>query len=61
MAKHTYESILSELKSGKYRPVYYLMGEEGFFTDRITDYIAQNALTEDERAFNQTYCTLRIG
>lgn len=54
MAKHTYESILSELKSGKYRPVYYLMGEEGFFTDRITDYIAHNALTEDERAFNQT-------
>ena len=40
MAKHTYESILSELKSGKYRPVYYLMGEEAFFIDRITEYIA---------------------
>jgi len=54
MAKHTYESILSELKSGKFRPVYYLMGEEAFFTDRITDYIAENALTEEERCFNQT-------
>ena len=54
MAKHTYETILSELKSGKFRPVYYLMGEEAYFTDRITDYIAEHALTEDERCFNQT-------
>ena len=52
MAKYTYESIMSELKSGKYRPVYYLMGEEGYFTDKITDYIATHALTEDEQGFN---------
>lgn len=44
---------MSELKSGKYRPVYYLMGEEGYFTDKITDYIATHALTEDEQGFNQ--------
>lgn len=54
MAKHTYESILSELKSGVYRPVYYLMGEESYFTDKITDYIATHALTEDEQGFNQS-------
>ena len=54
MAKHTYESIMSELKSGTYRPVYYLMGEEGYFTDKITDYIMENALTEVERDFNLT-------
>lgn len=54
MAKYTYESIMSELKGGTYRPVYYLMGEEGYFTDRITDYIMENALTEMERDFNLT-------
>ena len=54
MAKYTYESIMSELKSGVYRPVYYLMGEEGYFTDRITDYIMENALDEVERDFNMT-------
>ena len=54
MAKHTYESILSELKSGTYRPVYYLMGEEGYFTDKITDYVMENSLTEMERDFNLT-------
>lgn len=45
---------MSELKSGTFRPVYYLMGEEGYFTDRITDYIMENALTEIERDFNLT-------
>ena len=54
MAKYTYESIMSELRSGVYRPVYYLMGEEGYFTDKITDYIIENALTEVERDFNLT-------
>lgn len=54
MAKYTYESVLSELKTGVYHPVYYLMGEEGFFTDRITDYIMHNILTEIEQEFNLT-------
>ena len=45
---------MSELRSGVYRPVYYLMGEEGYFTDKITDYIIENALTEVERDFNLT-------
>lgn len=54
MAKYTYETIMSELKGGTFRPVYYLMGEEGYFTDRITDYIMENALNEFERDFNMT-------
>lgn len=54
MAKYTYDSILAELKKGIYHPVYYLMGEEGYFIDKITDYIIENALTEVERDFNLT-------
>ena len=54
MAKYTYDSIMSELKKGTYKPVYYLMGEEGYFTDRITDYIVDNALTDVEKDFNLT-------
>jgi len=49
----TFEQIISELKKGQYRPVYFLMGEEPYFIDVIADYIAQNALSEDEKAFNQ--------
>lgn len=54
MAKYTYESILSELKKGIYHPVYYLMGEEGFFTDRIVEHISHNVLSEIEQEFNLT-------
>ena len=54
MAKYTYETVMSELKKGTFRPVYYLMGEEGYYTDRITDYIMENALNEFERDFNMT-------
>ena len=54
MAKHTFESVFSELKKGKYHPVYYFMGEESFYIDRLTEYISEHALPEEERGFNQT-------
>ncbi|HBL73965.1 MAG: DNA polymerase III subunit delta [Bacteroidetes bacterium GWF2_42_66] len=50
----TFEDILQNLKKKIYHPVYFLMGEEPYFIDRITDYIAQNVLTEAEKGFNQT-------
>ena len=54
MAKYTYESILTELKKRVYHPVYYLMGEESYFTDKIADYISENVLTDIEKEFNLT-------
>jgi DNA polymerase-3 subunit delta len=50
----TYDSIMAELKAGNYRPVYYLMGDESYYIDKISDYIAENALRPEERDFNQT-------
>ena len=50
----TYEGIMRELKEGKYRPVYYLHGEESYYIDKISDYIAEHALAPEERDFNQT-------
>uniref|UniRef100_UPI0026039C4C hypothetical protein n=1 Tax=uncultured Helicobacter sp. TaxID=175537 RepID=UPI0026039C4C len=32
--------IMAELKKGNYAPIYLLMGEEGFYTDKISGYIA---------------------
>ena len=54
MAKYTYDSILAELKKGVYHPVYYLMGEESYFTDRLVDYISKNVLSDIEQEFNLT-------
>jgi DNA polymerase III subunit delta len=49
----TFEGIMSDLKAAKYKPVYFLMGEEPFFIDLITDYLAEHVLTAEERSFNQ--------
>jgi DNA polymerase-3 subunit delta len=45
---------MSELKKKVYRPVYFLMGEEPYFIDMISDYIEQNVLDESEKEFNQS-------
>lgn len=47
----TFETIMRDLKAKKYAPVYVLMGDESYYIDRITDYIADNVLDPD---FNQT-------
>lgn len=50
----TFETIMRDLKAKKYAPVYVLMGDESYYVDRITDYIADNVLDPDDRDFNQT-------
>lgn len=50
----TYEEIARDLKNRIYKPVYYLMGEESYYIDKISEYISQTVLTEEEKEFNQT-------
>jgi DNA polymerase-3 subunit delta len=50
----TFEDIFKKLKKKEFAPVYFLMGEESFFIDQISDYILENAILEAERDFNQT-------
>ena len=56
MAKtgHTYDSIMRDLQARHFSPIYILMGEESYFIDKISDYIAENVLQPEERDFNQT-------
>lgn len=49
----TYDSIMRELKSGNYSSVYLLMGDESYYIDKISDFIAEHALKPEERDFNQ--------
>lgn len=48
------DDILKELRAKQYRPIYYLMGEESYYIDLITDYITDNILSETEKEFNLT-------
>lgn len=49
----TYEQILSDIKKRVYYPIYFLMGEEPFFIDTISDELENTILDEAERSFNQ--------
>ena len=50
----SFEGIMRDLEAGKFSPVYYLMGDEPYYIDKIADYIAEHALQPEERDFNQT-------
>ncbi len=50
----TYKQIIKDLKNKIYKPIYLLMGEESYYIDNITNYIIDNVLKEDEKAFNMT-------
>ncbi len=46
--------IINNLKAGTIKPIYFLMGEEPYYIDKLTEYIENNILSEDEKGFNQT-------
>lgn len=50
----TVESVLSDLVKKKYKPVYWLEGDEDFFIDKIIDFATTQILSESEVAFNLT-------
>ncbi|APY12545.1 DNA polymerase III subunit delta [Seonamhaeicola sp. S2-3] len=47
------KQLVSDIKNKKLKPIYFLMGEEPYYIDKISDFIENNVLTEEERGFNQ--------
>lgn len=50
----TYDSLVKSLQKKDYQPIYFLCGDEPYFIDQISNYIANNILDESEKGFNQT-------
>ena len=46
--------IVNDIKAGNIKPIYFLMGDEPYYIDKLSDYIEQNILSEEEKGFNQT-------
>ncbi|HQF48691.1 MAG TPA: DNA polymerase III subunit delta [Flavobacterium alvei] len=46
--------IVNDIKAGNIKPIYFLMGEEPYYIDKLSDYIEDKVLSEDEKGFNQT-------
>ena len=49
-----HEDILKKLSNQVYYPVYFLMGEESYYIDLISDAIEEKILDEGEKEFNLT-------
>ena len=49
-------SLIEEVRSGVFKPVYLLMGEEPYYPDLLCQAIIDNCLQEWEKDFNETIC-----
>ena len=49
--------IVEDVKNLDVKPIYFLMGEEAYYIDKISDYIEKNLLKEEEKGFNQMVLT----
>ncbi|MGA9269828.1 MAG: DNA polymerase III subunit delta [Lutimonas sp.] len=45
--------IVEDINTGSTKPIYFLMGEEAYYIDKISNYIEKSLLTEEEKGFNQ--------
>ena len=50
----TYEQLIGDLKNKVYRPIYFLWGDEPYYIDLVSSFIAGNVLSEAEQSFNQS-------
>lgn len=47
------KQLVTDINKGNINPIYFLMGEEPYYIDKISDYIEDNVLAEEEKGFNQ--------
>ena len=48
------QDILKDIQERRFSPVYFLMGAESYFIDRIEKELYLSVVSEEERAFNQS-------
>lgn len=50
------DDIINKAKSGRFAPVYLLMGDEPYYTDKVCEAIVEYSLDEFSRDFNEIVC-----
>jgi DNA polymerase III subunit delta len=55
MPSMKFEDILKDIRNKVYYPVYFLMGEESFYIDVISDFLEEKVLNDTEKEFNLTH------
>lgn len=52
-ATATYEQLLSSFKKRAFCPVYFFMGEESYYIDKLADYLIEHVVPEENKSFDQ--------
>lgn len=47
------KQLVTSIQQGDIKPIYFLMGDEPYYIDKISEYIENNILDEAEKGFNQ--------
>ncbi|GAA3577751.1 DNA polymerase III subunit delta [Snuella lapsa] len=47
------KQLVTDIKNKNLKPIYFLMGEEPYYIDKISGFIEDNVLAEEEKGFNQ--------
>lgn len=47
------KQLVTDIKNGIIKPIYFLMGEEPYYINRISEFIEKNVLSDEEKGFNQ--------
>ena len=47
------KALVADIRKGLLKPIYFLMGEEPYYIDKLSEYIEDNVLEAHEREFNQ--------
>ncbi|WP_297794920.1 DNA polymerase III subunit delta [uncultured Eudoraea sp.] len=47
------KQIVNNIRNGIISPIYFLMGDEPYFIDKIAEFIGDSILTDEEKGFNQ--------
>lgn len=50
--KLTHEDIIRNVRAGKIAPVYYLMGDEDYYIDQLSEFLVSTLLQPEEKDFN---------
>lgn len=48
--------ILSDIRAGRFSPVYLLMGDEPYYPELVCNAILEHCIPEEEKDFNETVC-----
>lgn len=53
-ADMTFPQIIKDIRQKQFKPIYFLMGDEPYYIDKICDELEKHVLTEEEKSFNQS-------